>query len=341
MKRRKLRPVLEGPWRLIGPSPDLRGLLPGAEEHLARWEAGGRKGEHNAPVDHHIFQGSDGAWHLWGCVRSTAVGRILYHWESDDFAASPWRCTGEMIRCDRAAGECLNDRKTEQIQSPYVVIHEGRYHMFYGGTVAGALDAEGRLVDDLTMQDRIAHIDAQSQCQICLMTSEDGRRWTRHRDANGHSRVFVGPGTARDPFVLNIDGLWRIYYVGYEGDGRETHGFACRTSPDLIHWSDWKTAHRDPRFGIPHYRCECPCVVQREGYYYLFRTEEYYSHRTHVFRSEDPMDFGIDDARDKYVGYLPAAAVEIYQVGDEEYVSSNHNPMRGTEICKLRWMPSE
>lgn len=334
----KLRPVLDGEWWLIGPSPDLVGLLPGAEEHRAAWDARGRTGEHNAPVDHHVFQGPDGKWHLWGCVRSTAVGRILYHWEADSLTDSPWLCTGKMVRCDREAGECLNDRKSEQIQSPYFVEEDGRFYMFYGGTSAGIPDGNGNLIDEVDMKDMTTHI-ASNQCQICLMTSDDGHNWTRHRDENGFSRLFVGPGTDRDPCLIKIDGLWHMYYIGYEGDGRTNNGFVCRTSQDLIHWSDWTLVHRDDRFGgSHHWRCECPHVVHRDGYFYLFRTEEYYSHRTHVFRSEDPLNFGVGDAMDKYVGYIPAAAVEIYEIDGQEYISSNHNPPRGTEMCKLRWI---
>lgn len=144
MAKRKLRPVLDGDWWLIGPSPDLRGILPGAEQHLAAWEDNDKKGEHNAPVDHHIFRSPDGKWQLWGCVRATAVGRILYRWEADELTDSPWRCTGEIIRCDRQAGECLNDRTSEQIQSPFFVQQNGLYYLFYG-------DASDKLVGTLAV----------------------------------------------------------------------------------------------------------------------------------------------------------------------------------------------
>ena len=49
------------------------------------------------PVDHHVFQSRDGAWHLWGCIRGTAVGRVLYHWESDSLEKEHWTQTGEVI----------------------------------------------------------------------------------------------------------------------------------------------------------------------------------------------------------------------------------------------------
>ncbi|MBT4820247.1 MAG: hypothetical protein HON70_31360 [Lentisphaerae bacterium] len=272
-------------------------------------------------------------------MRNTAVGRILYHWETDALTDRSWRETGEVIRCDREAGECLNDGLSEQIQSPFVVTENGAYHMFYGGSMAGVQDENGDLQSLAEMTDRSTYIDTPHEFQICLMTSEDGRTWTRRRDAHGHSRLFVGPGTDRDPCVIKIGDLWHMYYLGYEGRGECNNGFVCRTSRDLIHWSDWTTVHRDDRFGGSHgYRCECPHVVFRDGYFYLFRTEEYYEHRTHVFRSEDPMDFGIGDAASKYVGYFPAAAVEIYESEGQEYVSSNHDPILGTKMCHLQWI---
>ena len=57
--KRNLKPVLDGEWKLIGPSPDLKGIVPGAEQ----WK--GNYNEHNAPVDHHIFRDPAGLWHLW------------------------------------------------------------------------------------------------------------------------------------------------------------------------------------------------------------------------------------------------------------------------------------
>lgn len=74
------------------------------------------------------------------------------------------------------------------------------------------------------------------------------------------------------------------------------------------------------------------------GYYYLFRTEDYPSARTHVFRSEDPFDFGIGDASDKYMGLMAVAAPEIIVDGDgAEYITSNHDLRGGTRMCRLGW----
>ena len=136
------RPVLAGPWKLIGPNPDLSHVLPGDEAHRAAFEKG-REKEHNAAVDHHIVRDDEGTFHLWGCVRATEVGRVLYHWRSRDLEAEPWESTGEIIRADESAGESVDDWfGQEYIQSPYFVHDDGVYYMFYGGHRAG-VQADG------------------------------------------------------------------------------------------------------------------------------------------------------------------------------------------------------
>jgi hypothetical protein len=337
-----LRPVLDGESWLLGPSPSLAGLLPDPGDGAVLHEC----------VDHHVFQSVDGAansadvgaansavgaWQLWGCIRGTSVGRILYHWEGDSLTRGPWRPTGEIVRVDRAAGESLDERDGEEwIQSPFVVRHEGTYYMFYGGHGTG-LDARGRPVP---------RGDPSMACQMCLMTSPGGRTWTRHRDARGYSRLFTGPGETRDPCLIKIEGTWFLYYAGYHDNDPNEAGFYVRTSTDLLHWSDWRLVHQDRRYGPGRWDTECPHVVYRPiggrpGAYYLFRTEDYASARTHVFCSEDPFDFGIGDARDKYVGTIAVAAPEIIVDADgAEYITSNHDLRGGTMICRLAWEPT-
>ena len=346
MAHRKLRPVIDGEYRLIGPSPDLA-MLPGDAERRLDFEQG-RVAEYNAPVDHHIFQSADGHWHLWGCVRATSVGRVLYHWETTDFFATPWRATGEFIRADRSAGECVDDWNGEEwLQSPYVVRHDGTFYMFYGGHRSG-VDRSGRRAaggparsgptDELIRDER-------NLFQMCLMTSTDGRSWSRHRSdapgpAAGTSSVFMDVGETRNPCVIQVDGLWLMYYAGFFDPDRpeDGAGFLVRRSRDLIHWSGAELVHRDPRFGAGRVETECPHVVYRDGFYYLFRTVNYYRCLTYVFRSDDPTDFGIGDASTKLVGRLPCAAPEVYRVGDAEFVSSSHQPLFGESICRLRWV---
>ena len=316
---KQLCPVLDGDFCTICPRPELAGLLPGAGDALPAHEC----------VDHHLYQGLDGTWHLWGCIRGTPVGRILYHWQGDALEGADWRQTGEIMRVDHEAGESLEDwRGQEWIQSPYVVREAGRFYMFFGGHGTG-VDAQGNPVP---------YEDPRMDGQICLMTSPDGMAWTRRRDEDGHSRLFLGPGETRDPCLIRVGDLWHLYYAGYHDGDPYQAGVYVRTSKDLVHWSDWRLVHQDPRYGPGRWGTECPHVVYRGGAYYLFRTEHYASAKTHVFCSTDPFDFGIGDASDCHVCDVAVAAPEIIVDGEgTEYVTSNHDLTGGTQLCRLRW----
>lgn len=200
--------------------------------------------------------------------------------------------------------------------------------MFYGAHGTG-VDASGQAV---------RHGDPRMACQMCLMTSPDGRAWTRYRNQDGHSRLFTGPGETRDACVIKVGDRWHLYYAGYHDGDKTQAGFYVRTSTNLIHWSHWRLVHQDIRYGPGPWDTECPHVVYRCGYYYLFRTKHYTRALTHVFRSEDPFYFGIGDASDKYVGCIAVAAPEIIVDSDgREYITSNHDVVAGTQICRLEW----
>lgn len=129
-------PEVSSSWWLIAPKPIGELELPTTvtmEGHKLDYE----------PNDHHIFQDKQGIWHLWACVRDTEVGRILYHWKTDDLTASPWQSTGEYIRSDTTYGESLVDwYGFEFIQSPFIVETDSLFYMFYGGSATG-VDAFG------------------------------------------------------------------------------------------------------------------------------------------------------------------------------------------------------
>jgi len=238
------------------------------------------------------------------------------------------------MRPDRSTGESIADWEgREWIQSPFVVKSDNLFYFFYGGHSTG-FDRYGGAVPQG---------DPRVECQICLMTSTGGRHWERHRDEHGQSRLFVGPGEARDPCVIRIEGAeaaWHMYYAGYESGDPLRPGIYLRTSTDLIHWSNPCLVHRDSRFGIGRWTHECPQVVQRGGCFYLFRTEDYDHARTHVYWSEDPNDFGIDQtAGEKYLSLLPLAAPEVIVDEDGcEYVTSCHDLVNGVQICRLAWI---
>ena len=316
-KKTKLRPALDGaPW-LIGPNPTDLGSLQGAIRP-------GEPFKGQEPVDHHIWRDAHGDWRCWSCIRHTAVGRILYGWKSRDLEASPWEATGVMMRRDQSYGESLADRpdavhpRSEWLQSPFVARDGARYYMFYGGECQ---DPTGRLL----------------LSAICLATSNDGIDFTRHVNPFGKSWVFMGPGEARDPCLITIGGTWLCYYSGAETGTCAPNKVYVRTSKDLVHWSGSREVHWGGSAGSAGYQCECPHVVYRKGYYYLFRTKDYWKGQTYVYRSADPFDFGIDN--DKYlIGQIDVAAPEIVVDGEKEYISSNKDLMRGVMLHRLKWV---
>lgn len=320
----KLIPVIGSEWQVIGPEPDLSGL------GLQPEPVEGRQA--NQPNDHCIFKADDGRWHLWACVRHTAAGRILCHWQADSLNQSPWEFTGEIIRAERSAGESLVDWMNQEfIQSPYVVRHENKYYMFYGGYDSG-LDRMGKPVGLTPSYD-------SADKQICLMTSVDGLNWERHRNDSGFSRVAVGPGAARDENVILHNGKWYMYYCGHHNMDRTCGAIYVRTSENLTDWSDWKIAQYDKASEGHRWLPESPAVVYKKGYFYMFRTHGPEG-GTYVYRSKDPLNFGQGDVSDYFVTRLPGViACEIFSdESGNEYISNITDGNKyGIMVAKLKW----
>ncbi len=324
---KRQRPVIASDWIIIGPNPDMKNIgIPFQERQEA--------------VDHHVFCGPDKKWHLWSCLRNCSGmnRRILYHWEGESLQQEQWTCTDEILLGDTQYGECLGGAEgtqDTQIQSPFVVEQDGTWYMLYGGLTVSAEDSE---------QTGDALLATRGTCQMCLMTSPDGRSWTRHLNDKGQSRIFTGPGNVRDPSLIKIDGLWYCYYAGYHDGDPLNCGIYLRTSQDLMNWSDWEIVNYDEHFHHHAYMAESPTVIEHEGLYYLFRTENYQSARSHVYCSDDPRNFGIDDGRkvdmnEYYVGRIPVAAPElITDHNGDLYVSSNHDLSGGVRLARIAWV---
>ncbi len=295
-------PVLDGnPWHITG-YPDLGDLAYGPEHEI---------------VDHAIWQSCAGQWHIWACIRYTKVGRVFYGWEGSSPEQHNWSPHGIVMRADKSYGENVNDFFGEEwIQAPHVILHNDVYWMFYGG-----------------------HNTELNESQICLATSQDGRTFERFKNREGQSRLFVGPGDARDPMVLRVGNQWVCYYCGNKTGLKQPNIVYARTSSDLIHWSDNRAVSWGGfSSGTGPLSAQCPFVVYVDGYYYLFRTSEYYSPaRTHVYRSTDPFDFGLNNDS-KWVQTLRCAASEIMRDGDQYYISSVEDMKGGVQLFHLRWI---
>jgi hypothetical protein len=261
------------------------------------------------PVDFAVWQAEDGTWQLWSCIRNTTESghtRLFYRWEGPCLDEGPWKPMGIAQRADPTVGETPGGQ-----QAPHVFRDGKLFRMFYG-------DWE----------------------QICMSTSRDGKQFTRITNSAGKTGMFgEGPNTnTRDPMVLRVGSKWICYYTAYP----ERRGAVfARTSMNLTNWSDMRIVNSGGRGGSGPFSAECPHVIQRNGHFYLFRTERYgRSNLTHVYRSTDPLDFGVGDDTKHWVTSLPVAAPEIIRHDGVDYLAALNLGLDGIRMARLKWVPS-
>jgi hypothetical protein len=273
-------------------------------------------------VDHCFFKASTGRWQAWVQVRDTPQGRVFTRWEFDGdaepFGGASWTPHGICWRADHTAGESVGTRpEADVIQAPYV-LHEGDcYRLVYGG---GPVD------------------EADEHRQVCLAESSDGIHFNRRLDADGLSRMVVGPRHAADAFLLRHGGEYWLY-IGcsfYSAKGAQA-AVTLRRSTDLLHWSSPQVVHAGGVCGRHTHSSQSAFVVFLDGYFYLFVMGWSNELRTAVYRSSDPEDFGRED--DLLVAVLPASATEIIRDGDRWFLSSLVIPgYSGVRVAPLEWV---
>lgn len=260
------------------------------------------------PVDFGIWQAADGTWQLWSCIRGTncgGKGRLFYRWQSDKITDANWRPMGVAMQADTSFGEVKGG-----LQAPYVIKVGTQYVMFYG-------DWEG----------------------ICMAKGMDGKAFSRQFYHHRQVAMFSeGKGNnTRDPMVIHMDGTYYAYYTAFpNGYGADY----VRTSTDLMRWSSPKVVAFGGAAGAGKFSAECPFVYfdKSSGYYFLFRTQRYgEAAQTSVYRSRNPMDFGVNDDR-FLVTTLPIAAPEIVEYHGQLYIASLLPNLKGIRIAKLRFV---
>jgi hypothetical protein len=210
------------------------------------------------PVDFSIWQAADGTWQLVACVRGTRYpgrGRVLFRWESDRLTDEDWTPMGIFMTSD------VHEAHREgQLQAPHVVRDGGRYVMIYSSNGAAF-----------------------------LLSSRDGKSFTRERAHDGDVRLFE---MNRDVMLFDNrprDGLWYAYYTWitpHRHPDRKDHSVGVRTAGSLR--GPWSAAidvgvrtpilPDDPHSFID---AESPFVLFRNGYYYRWE-------QMNVFASDDP-----------------------------------------------------
>ncbi len=262
--------------------------------------------EEQQPVDFGVWQAEDGTWQLWSCIRHTAVGgntRLFYRWQGDHLTDSDWDPMGIALIADPNFGESPGG-----LQAPHVMQILGVYHMFYG--------------------------DWQN---ICLARSWDGKTFARRLNGRKQSRLFShGPDLhTRDAMVIPIHGKFYCYYTAIEN---EQGKIFCRISDDLRDWSEPITVAFGGQAGKGKWDVECPHVVYYDEHYYLFSTQQYGKNMTtSIYRSKDPLNFGIDDDR-YHVHTMPLAAPEVILHHGEFYLATLMRSLKGIKIAKMKWV---
>lgn len=263
------------------------------------------------PVDFAVWQAADGAWQLWSCIRGTSIPgrtRLLHRWEGKRLTDPDWKPMGIAMTADPGFGETPGG-----LQAPYVFRHDGLYQMFYGDWVS-----------------------------ICVATGQDGKTFARRLAGEGKAGMFDEgmESNARDPMVLQVGDQWHVYYTAHPNRRGAVY---CRASKDLRAWGPSRIVALGGSAGLEFNSAECPFVFhhQASGYYYLFRTQRYGRNaQTSVYRSKDPMNFGIDD--DSYlVCRLPVAAPEIIVHEGQDYIVSLLPSLKGVRLARLKWVQRE
>ena len=263
------------------------------------------------PVDFAIWQAADGAWQLWSCIRATACGgrtRLFYRWQGARLTDRDWEPMGIAMQADPGFGETPGG-----LQAPFVLKVNREYFMLYG-------DWEN----------------------ICLAKGVDGKTFVRQLGPAGKCGMFSEgkENNTRDPMVLRVANGYYVYYTAYPN--RQGAVYA-RTSRNLRDWSASRMVAFGGAAGANPYSAECPLVYYHKGsrHYYLFRTQRYGEKaQTSVYRSKDPLKFGVND--DRYlVCTLPVAAPEIIEYQGQLYMAALLPSLKGIQIARLTWAPKQ
>jgi len=295
-------PEIDGEWWQVAGNPDL-GLLTFEEQQ---------------PVDFGIWQAADGSWQIWSCIRNSKEKgntRLFYRWEGKTIEQENWQPMGIAMRADSTLGETPGG-----LQAPYVIKHHNKYYMFYG---------------DWT--------------RICLAESDDGKHFNRViRD--GAPALFGDPSetNTRDPMIIQSGDLWYCYYTAHPGNDGAIY---ARTSKDFFSWSASRKVSYGGNSGKGKlWYAECPHVIEYpESNFFLFRTYSYGNYKsgklisppkTNIYRSSNPLDFGIDNDH-CLVKELPVAAPEIVRYEGQWYIAALMPDLQGIRIAQLKWVRSE
>jgi hypothetical protein len=254
--------------------------------------------------DHCFIRGADG-WHLFGITHAKPAApmdeKSFAHATARSLMQAPWDKQPHALTADPARGE-------NHLWAPHVIQRGDTYYMFY---CAGSLRSNWHY-------------------RIHLATSKDLKTWKRP-SANPLFQDFFD---ARDPMVLEDDGIYYLYYTANLDRERSHHVVNVRTSKDLLHWSPARVALVHPARGTFGGPTESPFVVKYGEHFYLFAGPDGDYHRTVVYRSPNPLHW--EHAKQVYA--FPSHAAEVVRDADGTWYASNSGwDVDGVYLAPLTW----
>jgi predicted GH43/DUF377 family glycosyl hydrolase len=259
--------------------------------------------------DHCFIRDKTGLWHMFGITQQEPAKpqeeKFFAHATSRNILNPQWEKQEPVLRAEMEKwGETL-------VWAPHIVENNGRYFIFY---------CAGGQNDD--------------RYKIHLATSSDLWSWERH-EANP---MVVDGYHARDPMVIQHQGVWIMYYTANRTPSGGQHVVAAVTSKDLIHWEEKREVFVHPQSGTYGGPTESPFVVQKNGKFYLFVCTNTPYNDSAVYESLSPFEWKIENQ----VGRFPSHASEVIHLKDEDqyYISRAGWGQGGLYLAELFWNES-
>jgi beta-fructofuranosidase len=225
-------------------------------------------------------------------------GHRLCHATAQTLQQKPWKAQPPAVTRD------WEKYREYLLWAPYVLRHNGVYHMF------------------VCVGDKDTH-----RYRIHLLTSSDLKDWTRSPD----NPMVVDGFDGRDPFVMRVGEQWVLYYTANSTPECGNHVVACVTSKDLTHWSERRVAFMHPRAGSFGGPTESPFIVRRGDNYYLFVCDNEW---TDIYVSRDPFHWEFDQKNTRILAH----ASEIVRDTDGKWFISHAGWTGGPlRIAPLKW----
>lgn len=303
-------------------------------------------------LNDHCLIRHDGLWHLFAIIGLVDDKREV----SIAHATSP-----DLMRWDVLPDAMHLTGTWPEIGSifaPYVIEHDGRFFMLYS-----AADEWTSQRICLAISDDLVTWERHPGNPV-IVPSLSWSKWPGHGLPTpaelGVPNLEAGPGRrafaerfggtyggCRDPHVIRLDdGRFVAYWVSrmQERFGHNLVCVAASISHDLLHWQEV-----GPVFSMeawlfdeePSLEIESPCIVQKDGRYWLFFKHGWW---THYVASDSPLDF--EGRETDRLGFVHAA--EVFHWEDQWWITHcsgdprdfryrDTNRTRGLFLGRLDW----